>query len=114
MTELQTTEAPTTKKLDERSTLPDVLRTFLWNVMVVRASDVHLHWYEGQMHVFHRVDGSVHQKRILSETEGRQLANQLKSAAGLGAVRAFGPLEGQLLWPDDDGRKDAASLLKLP
>ncbi len=106
MAELQATETPTTTKQDERAAFPDVLRTFLWNVTVDRASDVHLHWYEGRMHVFHRVDGSVHKKRILSEIEGRQLANQLKSAASLGAVRAFGPLEGQILWPDEDGTKN--------
>jgi type II secretory ATPase GspE/PulE/Tfp pilus assembly ATPase PilB-like protein len=106
MGQVQEREVEVNGQTNGRAAYPDLLRTFLWNVMVERATDVHLHWYAGKMHIFHRVDGSVHEKRVLSETEGRQLANQLKSAAGLGAVRAFGPLEGQLVWSDEDGRSD--------
>ena len=106
MTDMQVRQVEINASTDAKAPYPDLLRTFLWNVMVERATDVHLHWYGRKMHIFHRVDGSVHEKRILPETEGRQLANQLKSAAGLGAVRAFGPLEGQLAWVDEDGRSD--------
>ncbi len=85
---------------------PDVLRTFLWNAIVEQASDIHLQWNGEGVHLYHRVDGTVHRKRTLSKNEGRQLINQLKSAAGLSVTRTFGPLEGEMNWTDDDGRRD--------
>lgn len=88
------------------SAYPDALRTFIWNAIVEQASDVHLQWNDVGVHVYHRVDGTVHLKRTLSRTEGRQLANQLRSAAGLTVTRTFLPLEGEITWLDDDGRRD--------
>lgn len=79
---------------------PDPLNTFIWNAIIERASDVHLHCVDEGVRVLHRVDGTIYPKRMLPPAEGRKLLNQLKSAAGLGVMRLFAPLEGQIDWPD--------------
>ena len=83
---------------------PDPLRTFIWNAIVEKATDVHLHCVAEGVRVLHRVDGIIHPKVLLPRPEGRRLLNQLKSAAGLSVVRSFAPLEGQIVWPDEDMR----------
>lgn len=83
---------------------PDPLRTFVWNAIVEKATDVHLHCVAEGVRVLHRVDGIIHPKVLLSPADGKRLLNQLKSAAGLSIVRSFAPLEGQIVWPDQDTR----------
>lgn len=83
---------------------PDLLHTLIWNAIIERATDVHVHCVEEGFRVLYRVDGTIQPKLLLSPTEGRRLMNQLKSAAGLTVTRAFSPLEGQLVWPDEDMR----------
>jgi len=83
---------------------PDPLRTFIWNAIVEKATDVHLHCVAEGIRVLHRVDGIIHPKLLLPPTEGKRLINQLKSAAGMNVVRSFAPLEGQIVWPDEDAR----------
>jgi type II secretory ATPase GspE/PulE/Tfp pilus assembly ATPase PilB-like protein len=86
----------------EEPPYPDLLNTLLWNAIIGRATDVHLHCVPAGIRVLHRVDGVIHPKALLPPHEGRKLLNQLKSAAGLTVVRSFAPLEGQIVWPDDD------------
>jgi type II secretory ATPase GspE/PulE/Tfp pilus assembly ATPase PilB-like protein len=81
---------------------PDLLHSLLWNAILEKATDVHLHCVPGGVRVLHRVDGIVHPKLLLAPAEGRKLLNQLKSAAGLTVVRSFAPIEGQIVWPDED------------
>lgn len=81
---------------------PDPLNTFLWNAIMDRATDVHLHCVDKGVRVLHRVDGTVHPKLLLPLAEGKRLLNQLKSAAGLNITRSFAPLEGQINWTDED------------
>jgi len=81
---------------------PDPLRTFLWNAIMDRATDVHLHCVENGIRILHRVDGAIHPKLLLPPAEGKRLLNQLKTASGLNAMRSFGPLEGRLDWADGD------------
>lgn len=83
---------------------PDPLRTCIWNAIVEKATDVHLHCVAEGLRVLHRVDGIIHPKLLLPPAEGRKLLNQLKSAAGLDFVRSFTPVEGQIVWPDGDTR----------
>lgn len=83
---------------------PDPLRTCVWNAIIEKATDVHLHCVEGGVRVLHRVDGIIHPKEMLPPADGRKLLNQLKTAAGLNFTRSFTPLEGQLIWPDGDMR----------
>jgi type II secretory ATPase GspE/PulE/Tfp pilus assembly ATPase PilB-like protein len=83
---------------------PDPLRTCIWNAIVEKATDVHLHCVAEGLRVLHRVDGIIHPKEVLSPAEGRTLLNQLKSASGLDFIRSFTPTEGQLTWPDGDMR----------
>lgn len=84
------------------STYPDPLNTFLWNAIMDRATDVHLHCVDKGVRVLHRVDGTVHPKLLLPPAEGKKLLNQLKSAACLNITRTFTPLEGQINWADED------------
>jgi len=79
---------------------PDPLRTCIWNAILEKATDVHLHCVAEGLRVLHRVDGIIHPKEVLSPADGRTLLNQLKSASGLNFVRSFKPKEGQLVWPD--------------
>jgi len=81
---------------------PDLLNTLIWNAIIERATDVHVHCVEEGVRVLHRVDGTIQPKLLLSLAEGRRLLNQLKSASGLTVTRSFAPLEGQLIWPDED------------
>lgn len=83
---------------------PDPLNAFIWNAIIERATDVHLHCVEEGLRVLYRVDGAIHPKVLLPPAEGRRLLNQLKGASGLNAVRAFAPLEGQIVWPDERTR----------
>lgn len=83
---------------------PDPLRTCIWNAIVEKATDVHVHCVAEGFRVLHRVDGIIHPKEVLSPAEGRTLLNQLKTASGLNFVRSFTPKEGQLSWPDGDLR----------
>jgi type II secretory ATPase GspE/PulE/Tfp pilus assembly ATPase PilB-like protein len=83
---------------------PDPLRTCIWNAIIEKATDVHLHCVAEGLRVLHRVDGIIHPKLLLPLAEGRKLLNQLKSASGLNFVRSFAPVEGQLAWPDGDMR----------
>jgi len=81
---------------------PDLLNTLIWNAIMERATDVHVHCVEEGVRVLHRVDGTIQPRLLLSPAEGRRLLNQLKSASGLTVTRCFAPLEGQLVWPDED------------
>jgi len=81
---------------------PDLLNTLLWNAIIEKATDVHLHCVPEGVRVLHRVDGIIHPKLLLPPSDGRRLLNQLKSAAGLTVVRSFAPLEGQIAWRDGD------------
>jgi type II secretory ATPase GspE/PulE/Tfp pilus assembly ATPase PilB-like protein len=83
---------------------PDPLRTCIWNAILEKATDVHLHCVADGLRVLHRVDGIIHPKEVLPAAEGRKLLNQLKGAAGLNFVRSFTPKEGQLTWPDGQMR----------
>ena len=86
----------------ESTPYPDLLNTLMWNAIIERATDVHVHCVEEGVRVLHRVDGTIQPKLLLSLAEGRKLLNQLKSASGLTVTRSFAPLEGQLVWPDED------------
>jgi len=81
---------------------PDPLNTFIWNAIIDRATDVHLHCVEKGVRILHRVDGTIHPKLVLPPAEGKRLLNQLKSAACLNVTRSFAPLEGQINWVDED------------
>ena len=93
---------PPGKNITDR--YPDPLKTLIWNAVLEKATDVHLHCVAEGLRVLHRVDGIIYPKLLLSPTEGKRLLNQLKSAAGLTIVRSFSPLEGQIVWPDEDMR----------
>lgn len=84
----------------------DTLNTFIWNAVIERATDVHLHQVDAGVRVLYRVDGIVHPKLLLAPIPGQRLLNQLKSAAGLNAVRSFAPLEGQITWIGGDTKRD--------
>jgi type II secretory ATPase GspE/PulE/Tfp pilus assembly ATPase PilB-like protein len=88
----------------DASSFPDPLKSLIWNAVLEKATDIHLHSVAEGLRVLHRVDGIIHPKLVLPAAEGRKLLNQLKSAAGLTIVRSFAPLEGQLVWPDEDMR----------
>ena len=85
---------------------PDPFRTIIWNAIYEGATDIHLNAAEGGTLILYRVDGIIHEKRLLSETEGRQLINQVKTAAKLNATKSFMPQEGQIKWPDDETLRD--------
>jgi type II secretory ATPase GspE/PulE/Tfp pilus assembly ATPase PilB-like protein len=97
----QECRAPARDKTTDTS-YPDLLNALLWNAIIEKATDVHLHCVPEGIRVLHRVDGIVHPKSLLPPSEGRRLLNQLKSAAGLSVVRSFAPLEGQIVWTDGD------------
>jgi len=86
------------------ASFPDPLRTCVWNAILERATDVHLHCVAEGVRILHRVDGIIHPKMLLPPAEGRTLLNQLKSAAGLNFIRSFAPVEGQIVWPDENVR----------
>jgi len=99
----QDSRVPPTGK-DNAASFPDPLKTLIWNAVLEKATDMHLHSVADGLRVLHRVDGMIHPKLLLSRVEGRRLLNQLKSAAGLTIVRSFSPLEGQIVWPDEQMR----------
>ncbi len=96
------TETASPSTPDKQIPYPDPLNTFIWNAVVERATDVHLHSVDGGVRVLLRVDGVIYPKLMMPAAEGRRLFNQLKSAAGMNATRTFGPLEGHICWPDGD------------
>ena len=97
------TDAATTSYPDAANTpYPDLLNTLIWNAILDKATDVHLHCVEGGLRILHRVDGTIHARHLLPPAEGRKLLNQLKSAASLMVGRSFAPVEGQIVWPDGD------------
>ena len=51
----------------------DTLNTFIWNAIIERATDVHLHWVDKGVRVLYRVDGIVHPKVLLGPIPGRKL-----------------------------------------
>ncbi len=85
---------------------PDPFNTIVWNAIYENATDIHLNAVEGGTLILYRVDGIIHEKQLLSETEGRQLINQIKTAAKLNATKSFMPQEGQIKWPDDETLRD--------
>jgi type II secretory ATPase GspE/PulE/Tfp pilus assembly ATPase PilB-like protein len=85
---------------------PDPFRTIIWNAIYEGATDIHLNAAEGGTLILYRVDGIIHEKQLLSETEGKQLINQIKTAAKLNATKSFMPQEGQIKWPDDETLRD--------
>jgi len=87
-------------------TRPDPFKTVVLNAIYEKATDIHVNRIDEGVMVFYRVDGIIHEKRLLSNAEGRQLINQIKTAAGLDAMKSFVPQEGQIKWPDDDVRRD--------
>jgi type II secretory ATPase GspE/PulE/Tfp pilus assembly ATPase PilB-like protein len=95
-------ETATPQIQDNPIPYPDPLNTFIWNAIVERATDVHLHSVDGGVRVLLRVDGVIYPKLMMPAAEGRRLFNQLKSAAGMNATRTFQPLEGHIRWPDSD------------
>lgn len=97
-----TQECPTRFGEGILASYPDPLRTCIWNAIIEKATDVHLHCVAEGLRVLHRVDGIIHPKEVLPPGEGRTLLNQLKSASGLNFIRSFLPTEGQLVWPDGD------------
>ena len=69
------------------ASFPDPLKTLIWNAVLEKATDIHLHSVADGLRVLYRVDGMIHPKQVLPRAEGRRLLNQLKSAAGLTIVR---------------------------
>jgi type II secretory ATPase GspE/PulE/Tfp pilus assembly ATPase PilB-like protein len=88
----------------ELTPYPDLLNTLIWNAIMDRATDAHLHCLQDGLRVLHRVDGVVHPKMLLSPAEGKRLLNQLKSASGLSVTRSFSPQEGQIVWHDGQAK----------
>ncbi len=50
----------------------DTLNTFIWNAIIERATDVHLHCVDEGVRVLYRVDGIVHPKVLLAPTPGKR------------------------------------------
>ncbi len=100
----------TQQKSKERYSLiasqPDPFRTIIWNAIYENATDIHFNAIEGGILILYRVDGIIHEKQRLKENEGRQLINQIKTAAKLNATKSFMPQEGQIKWPDDETLRD--------
>jgi type II secretory ATPase GspE/PulE/Tfp pilus assembly ATPase PilB-like protein len=99
-------ESPKPTPFSDKATasFPDPLKTLIWNAVLEKATDIHLHSVSEGLRVLHRVDGMIHPQHVFPPAEGRKLLNQLKSAAGLTIERSFAPLEGQIVWPDEDMR----------
>ncbi|MBN2594998.1 MAG: Flp pilus assembly complex ATPase component TadA [Sedimentisphaerales bacterium] len=103
-------EISKTKKKNEIVPLnapqPDPFNSIVWNAIYENATDIHLNAVDRGILILYRVDGIIHEKRLLSENEGRQLMNQVKTAAKLNATKSFIPQEGQIKWPDEDILRD--------
>lgn len=87
-------------------TRPDPFKTTVLNAIYENATDIHINKVDEGVLVLYRVDGMIHEKRLLSNGEGRTLINQIKTAAELDVVKSFVPQEGQIMWPDDETRRD--------
>ncbi len=85
---------------------PEPFNSIIWNAVYENATDIHINKVEGGMLVLYRVDGLNHEKKHLTESEGRKLINQIKTAAGLNSVKSFVPQEAQLKFPDDLLQRD--------
>ena len=103
-TQVPSSETPTPFSDKATASFPDPLKTLIWNAVLEKATDIHLHSVSEGLRVLHRVDGMIHPQHVFPPAEGRKLLNQLKSAAGLTIERSFAPLEGQIVWPDEDMR----------
>ena len=105
---------PETMKIENNNTeketfvkaFPEPFNTIVWNAVYENATDIHFNTVEDGLLIIYRVDGLNHEKKHLSEIEGRKLINQLKTATGLNAMKSFVPQEGQLRWPDDLLQRD--------
>jgi type II secretory ATPase GspE/PulE/Tfp pilus assembly ATPase PilB-like protein len=87
-------------------TYPDPFKTVVLNAIYENATDIHLNKVKDGTLILYRVDGIIYEKQLVSETEGRQLINQIKVAAHLNATKSFMPQEGQIKWPDDETSHD--------
>jgi len=87
-------------------TRPDPFKTIVLNAVYEKATDIHINKIDEGVLVMYRVDGMIHEKRLLSDAAGRQLINQIKTAANMDAMKSFVPQEGQIKWPDDEIRRD--------
>ncbi len=85
---------------------PEPFNSIVWNAVYENATDIHINKVEDGMLVLYRVDGLVHEKKHISESEGRKLLNQIKTASGLNSMKSFVPQEAQLKWPDDLLQRD--------
>ncbi|MBN2589732.1 MAG: Flp pilus assembly complex ATPase component TadA, partial [Sedimentisphaerales bacterium] len=85
---------------------PEPFNSIIWNAVYENATDIHINRVEDGMLVLYRVDGLNHEKKNLTEAEGRKLINQIKTAAGLNSVKSFVPQEAQLKFPDDLLQRD--------
>jgi type II secretory ATPase GspE/PulE/Tfp pilus assembly ATPase PilB-like protein len=85
---------------------PDPFKTVVLNAIYENATDIHLNKVEDGTLILYRVDGIIYEKQLVSETEGRQLINQIKVAAHLNATKSFVPQEGQVKWPDNETSRD--------
>ena len=74
---------------------PDPFNTVVWNAIYENATDIHFNAVDGGTLVLYRVDGIIHEKQKLPESEGRQLLNQVKTAAKLNATKSFLPKRGK-------------------
>ena len=106
MTEASQEHLVNATREDTNESASSTLNTFIWNAIIERATDVHLHCVDKGVRVLYRVDGIVHPKLLLPRVPGQRLLNQIKNAAGLNAVRSFAPLEGQMSWFDEDTKRE--------
>jgi type II secretory ATPase GspE/PulE/Tfp pilus assembly ATPase PilB-like protein len=109
-----TDEKNSTEAIADEALYPDPLNTFILNAIYEEATDIHLNIVDGGMLVLFRVDGIVHEKRLLSQDEGRRLVNQIKAAADLNITKSFTPQEGQMRWRDDDGQEKNIRVTIVP
>jgi len=91
---------------DTLSPLPDPLKSLLFQAILENATDIHFHAYEREFCIFFRVDGSIYRKQCLSLHQGRQIINQVKSAAKLDVTQSFRPEEGQIVCREGGIRRD--------
>jgi len=88
----------------ENELYPDPLNTFILNALLEEATDIHLNVVDHGILIMYRVDGVVHEKQRLSKADGSRLINQIKAVANLNVTKSFTPQEGQIRWPDKEGR----------
>ncbi len=86
---------------------PEPLNSLLVDIASQRATDIHLDpTPTGQLTVRFRVDGIAHIKEQLSQQEGGRLLNQIKVASKIDIEKLFSPIESQLCWTTESGKKD--------